>query len=307
MNRLEKILVATDLSPAARSALAQGVRLATRSGASLHVVHVVRNEYAAELSHLMPEGAPVLNAHLRDDATEKLNAELRAVDGPSDARLFVEIGSPIREIISCVKRTSADLLIVGTVGLSGGPRLGTVAVRCVRKAPTKVLVVPAGAETSFGRIAACVDFSPLSPVVVEQAARVANIDGGSVSVVHVYDMLWERSRWGAPSYLADKLETEFRTLMERRYREQLAVNIEGVDATFELIKWPDYGGGIVRHAREKEIDLVVTGTTGRSALAYMLLGTTAEKTMREVGCSVLAVKPPVLATATASDAEGSSD
>ena len=52
-----------------------------------------------------------------------------------------------------------------------------------------------------------------------------------------------------------------------------------------------YSEGIVRHAADSGTSLVALGTTGRSGIAYLLLGTTAEKVIREVGCAVLAVKP----------------
>jgi universal stress protein E len=43
-------------------------------------------------------------------------------------------------------------------------------------------------------------------------------------------------------------------------------------------------------AREKEIDLIVMGTVGRTGLSGMLIGNTAEKILRHIACSVLAVK-----------------
>ena len=39
------------------------------------------------------------------------------------------------------------------------------------------------------------------------------------------------------------------------------------------------------------IDLVVMGTVARSGIAGMLIGNTAERVLRKLPCSVLAVKP----------------
>jgi nucleotide-binding universal stress UspA family protein len=47
---------------------------------------------------------------------------------------------------------------------------------------------------------------------------------------------------------------------------------------------------IVRHAREENIDLIVIGTHGHSALASMLLGSVAEKVIRKAPCAVLSVR-----------------
>jgi nucleotide-binding universal stress UspA family protein len=48
---------------------------------------------------------------------------------------------------------------------------------------------------------------------------------------------------------------------------------------------------IVRFARDIDADLVVIGTHGRSGLAHVLLGSTAEKVVRKAPCPVLTVRP----------------
>ncbi|WP_437185164.1 universal stress protein [Planctomicrobium sp. SH668] len=48
---------------------------------------------------------------------------------------------------------------------------------------------------------------------------------------------------------------------------------------------------IVRYARDLEIDLIVIGTHGRSGLAHVLMGSTAEKIVRKSPCPVLTVRP----------------
>ena len=49
---------------------------------------------------------------------------------------------------------------------------------------------------------------------------------------------------------------------------------------------------IVRTAREQDVDLIVMGTHGRTGLAHMLIGSTAERVVRLAPCPVLTVKHP---------------
>jgi nucleotide-binding universal stress UspA family protein len=49
---------------------------------------------------------------------------------------------------------------------------------------------------------------------------------------------------------------------------------------------------IIRSAREKDIDLIVMGTHGRSGLAHVLLGSVTEKVVRKAPCPVLTVRHP---------------
>jgi len=48
---------------------------------------------------------------------------------------------------------------------------------------------------------------------------------------------------------------------------------------------------IVRQAKEKDIDLIVIGTHGRTGLKHMLIGSVAEKVVRKATCPVLTVRP----------------
>ena len=47
---------------------------------------------------------------------------------------------------------------------------------------------------------------------------------------------------------------------------------------------------IIRAAREKDADLIVIGTHGRTGIDHMLFGSTAEKVVRKAPCPVLTVR-----------------
>jgi nucleotide-binding universal stress UspA family protein len=49
---------------------------------------------------------------------------------------------------------------------------------------------------------------------------------------------------------------------------------------------------IVRHAADAGVDVIVLGTHGRTGVERLLMGSVAEKVMREAPCSVLVVKLP---------------
>jgi universal stress protein A len=59
----------------------------------------------------------------------------------------------------------------------------------------------------------------------------------------------------------------------------------------EVAEGPAYDA-IVRFARERDVDLIVMGTHGRTGLAHVLLGSVADKVVRRAPCPVLTVRHP---------------
>jgi len=48
----------------------------------------------------------------------------------------------------------------------------------------------------------------------------------------------------------------------------------------------------VRVAKERKVDLIAMGTHGRSGVAHLLLGSTAERVVQHAACPVLTVRRP---------------
>ena len=60
----------------------------------------------------------------------------------------------------------------------------------------------------------------------------------------------------------------------------------------ELIVHGDAASEIVRVARQRQVDLIVVSSHGRTGLGRILFGSTAEAVVRHASCPVLVVKPP---------------
>lgn len=89
---------------------------------------------------------------------------------------------------------------------------------------------------------------------------------------------------------------------EHSVREQLAALAAGISevAVTTDVSTAAPGEAIVNAARQHQADLIVMGTTGRSGLARLLLGSVAEHVLRHASCPVLTIKgtgerPSVLA------------
>jgi nucleotide-binding universal stress UspA family protein len=146
MITLKRILVATDFSEPSDAALTYGRELASRFGATLHVLHIAENVYAGAFG---AEGFIAINPDLQEqiaaDARRRLAELLIDSDGsgPATVPAVVVATSPALAIVDYAKDQDIDVIVMGTHGRGAFAHLilGSVAERVVRFAPCPVLTV----------------------------------------------------------------------------------------------------------------------------------------------------------------------
>ena len=145
MSRFKNILVPVDFSEHSTAALEVAVEFASVFGAKLHLLHC----YQIQPGGVSPYGIAIPSdyfAEIRNAASQQL-AEWQAKHVPTgipvDASTKSEV--PSEAIIMSAKEIGADLIVMGTRGLSGFKHVmfGSVAERTVRLAPCPVMTVHA--------------------------------------------------------------------------------------------------------------------------------------------------------------------
>jgi universal stress protein A len=144
--KISNILVATDFSPSAANAVATAADYARHFEAQLTILHAYRVDIpvASPLTgggYVLPDGffeQLAKEARLR---VEKLASEV-AARGVSAVGVAID-RHPATAIVEEAKARKADLIVMGTRGLTGIKHLalGSVADRVVRTAPCPVLTV----------------------------------------------------------------------------------------------------------------------------------------------------------------------
>src|SRR5262245_17608012 len=119
------------------------------------------------------------------------------------------------------------------------------------------------------------DFSSYSNQAYFHAVALAENHGAQLTILYVYN---ERGGEEDRAHWRDQLE-------------QIRPVDPGIPVRHVFLEG-DPATEIVRHARESGIDLIVMGTHGRTGLERLLMGSVAEKVMRDATCSVLVVKLP---------------
>ncbi|HZA40684.1 MAG TPA: universal stress protein, partial [Actinomycetota bacterium] len=208
----ERIVAGTDLSATAKRATDRAFLLSEKVGAELVLLHAGRDP-----------GAPL------EALGSEYGAQVVAVPGP-----------PVEVLISETQRLEGDLLVIGSVGMTGARRflLGNVPNKVSHHAPTDLLIVKTDAEPRFSGLYSTllvgVDGSPTSMRALDAASSLAATLGIKPAVVCAYEPLADNERdalradesdaiaqWGASRTVAD-------TPSEFRWRIAAATEAEDV-------------------------------------------------------------------------------
>lgn len=291
MNQLKSILVGVDFSDCSRSALTQAVRLTAWNNARLHAMHCVEYLVFNDAAWAGSTRHETLVKEAMAKASACLGKWLREAGATSDAQRIVLAGVPIERLLQQVRETSADLLVLGVNGSSMIPMgAGTLATKCLRKSPSKVLLVHERQTGPFRSVVAGVDFSEQSREAVRQALLVATQDKAPVHFLHVFAGSWGRYALVPDAWEVDpEKAAQYRQALERQLREFVG-DTGGCTAHFAVTEAANEGHGIAEYARRVSADLIVLGTKGRSNLSFVLLGSTVERMLREIPCSALVVR-----------------
>jgi nucleotide-binding universal stress UspA family protein len=144
MKMFQRILVATDFSPASTPALEMSVKMARGGGALLLIAHAYQEPGLVELSHAPAAVYEQWDQKLREGTERQLRPLLEyARKEDIAAEGLILTGFADEAIIEAAKQKGADLIVMGTHGRRGASRLflGSVAARVISTAPCPVMTV----------------------------------------------------------------------------------------------------------------------------------------------------------------------
>jgi nucleotide-binding universal stress UspA family protein len=276
------VLVGSDLTEASDEALRQGSRLAQKLQSRLLVCHVLPD--LAQVRVLFPQWAgtdPTVASALEERAREAVRVQARTVIGIdlAAADIVLESGSPHGGIRAAAERTRAGVVVVGA---------SATAARIAHHASWAVLA--ARPSPLDGDVLAATDFSdPALPAVVT-AAEAAVREGRALRVLHVIDL--DPSAYmampGATVVMPPAIDVT--EAMAAAARAQLgdAVRRIGTPAS-TLVTHGPAAARIIAAATQPPAALVVVGTHGRTGVPRWILGSVAERVVRDAPCAVLIV------------------
>jgi nucleotide-binding universal stress UspA family protein len=295
---IKTVLVPVDFSPPSTVAVNYGMSLARKFRAKLTLLHVI--EPATALTYTFPTESE----KAEEERFERAERMLGAMVGPEDQddlnlRIAVAIGDIESEIIAAIHESRADIVVMGTHGRGLLRRCltGSVTQALLRKVDVPILTVcHVGRPLAFKRMLFATDVS--QPVAedfqfVMEFARA--VDAGIVAA-HVID------KRPPVTYETPDVAAVF-DADRRQALEDTRIAFERIQATAKdmgVVIEPVIAEGtpaeaIVRIADEHEADFIVLPIRKKGRLERALLGTTAERVVRDAHIPVLSVPADAVA------------
>lgn len=288
------ILVGVDFSEASRRALDHAISLCVKLDAELLLLHswnptgwVPEPEMAEGGEGWLDAAQELARARLEDWGERARQAGARV-----ETRL--EAGAASRSITEIARTQGPMLVVVGRRGRASIAHvlLGSVSERVVHLACCPVLVVPretASAEPPQ-RLLVGVDFSRASRDALDTAVRLARDLEARRGLVLAHAYPGERELWLESGVeIAHRAEWPYdQEALEKWAALRL---VPGVKMDARVLDGPPETA-LVEVAKSAHCDWIVVGVQGRTALAELLIGRTADRVLKLADRPVLAVPAP---------------
>ncbi len=280
---MKKILVPTDFSEQATSALHLGIEIAQKLDAELVLVHVVEipgqqsfntmGDTEANYGDGM-EGVFVMK--MLEIGKKKLK-ELASSDLLSSVKVKAELkaGNAYYNISRIVNELKPDLIVMGTSGSTGAEEIliGSNAEKVVRNASCPVLTLKERLSVSnINNILFASSLKDDDKELISKLKQIAKISNAKIHLLKV----------NTPNNFESTSNT-MRKMGEYMKSTEL-------DAERHVYNGINEEEGILEFAKENNVDLIAMGTHGRKGLMHLLSGSIAEDVVNHSKRPVLTLK-----------------
>lgn len=305
MKRIKRILLAIDGTYDRQAFIDAAATVATDTEAEVTVLRVFDSPPdapggSAESADLKQWISEDNLSHLNEVASEFAKRDIQVTTKQSSGKPYLEI---IREAL----RGDYDLIMKPAERKATVKSIlfGGTDMQLFRMCPCPIWVFKPTLSGELSSIMVAVDLlehdqekSILADHVLNWGKHIANLVDAELHVIHAWSLYGEmtlRSR----SVLSERVDQLVRDEEEKQrllLNDALARNgIEQDEIRIHFCKG-EAKKLIPERASEMAVDLLIMGTVGRSGIPGFFIGNTAEAVLRQVDCSVLAIKPEEFST-----------
>ena len=284
-----RLLLATDGSLFSEGAIREAIRLAKRCSSKLAAISVIETnpEYETIAPQLLEKAEKAARGHL-----ESVKAQAKK-EGVEITTSILEGEDSYNFISDEAVKNKTTMIIMGRRGKTGLKRLviGSTTARVIGHAPCNVLVVPQAAQVEFKNILVATDGSRYAAAAASEAIGIAKKNKSKLIVLAVVpsesmqpmDIVHSQmSRDAIAEKELSVAENSAKAVKEAAQKEGVAVEA--------FIMGGKPADAIVQTAKEKNVDVIMLGSHGKTGIDKLLMGSVAERVIVLSECAVLVVK-----------------
>jgi nucleotide-binding universal stress UspA family protein len=280
MAKYRKILVAFDGSKTSKHALRQALKFDPYEQKET-IVLTVNPPYVGDLELI---GVSNIQDVLRGQREKILSeaGEIAKEEGVS-IKTRLEEGEFFKKIIDIAEEEKSDLIVIGRRGITRLERalMGSVTAKVIGHSQRNVLVVPRDSIIKWENIVVTTDGSKYSEAAAKEAVALTKF-WGEKCVLHAIAVTRK-------SATEDRIQISNNALREI----QLNAKKENIKVDTLLVKGKPHESiheTIIEYAKEKNADIIVMGSRGRTGIQRLLIGSVTERVIGHTTCPVMVVK-----------------
>ena len=280
MKLLKSILVAIDFSESSENVLKNSIKFAKTFQSKITLIHILPDDIDNEkVSLLIKNGA---TAQLKE-ANDRINSE-----GIKTGNPILEYGSYFDEIVYASNKINANLVIVGSGAKikKDAFQLGTTAAKIISKSNKPVFVIKNNKTLDIQNIICPIDFSKESSRALNNAIIISRLFDAKLVLLSVYSLFRQTFARLDPVEINEQRKLDHLKELNKFLEEFNLIDVNHVIK----IKGGEPAEEILKAIKNYESDLLLMGTTGKSGISKILMGSVTEKVIREVLCSFITLK-----------------
>jgi nucleotide-binding universal stress UspA family protein len=271
IEKIERLLLATDASKYCEGAIKESINLAKACGSKLFAISVVKVN--RELMALAPGMVEKLGKETRKHL-EMVQSE--ASKEGVDCEIIVREGEEPHEYIADeAANHKVGMIVVGRYGRSGILRamMGSVTGKVIGYTLCRVLVVPKDAKLSFEKVLIATDGSMHSEFASQEAIGIAKRCGSTLMVLSVA-----------------KKDENLATAKECVDMVRKDAEKAGIMKVEPVVRTGVPHDVIVKTASQEDVGLIIIGSHGRTGISKLLMGSVTERVIGNATGAVLVWK-----------------
>jgi len=282
---IKKILVPVDFSEAGEKAISQAVYMAKKNNASITMVHVVESmveSYDYSLLGLSKnfklEFETLLSNSLKQKM-EELKKDLHK-QGVGEIDYFIEGGKVYKKILELAQTTKADVVLMGTHGVSGFKELimGSNTFRVVGGAKCPVLSIQQKSKKDgFSSILLPFRDKPHSRESVDYVVAMAKMYNATVHILGIN---------------TDPDEAALKKIQKEAQQIKELLDKKEIENTVDVLTGHYVASLILSFAENKKADMVaIMSDLDRMAITEYIIGPVAQQIVNHSRIPVLSIHP----------------